>query len=232
MLTALWRNLQSRPISSSCAMAKSGTSTPDYCLGGITRQEHYRRVCRRPASGLRKPLLPVSTVYSGGNEAFYHRKRLRASTPVPGTWTGGRSNNVRGPVKQVVSGALQGPACRKSPGTSISWNLYRRHCHVVWPANMSTDDDCRCFGARRPIVRRWTSRFYAAWLVRAGQTIPIAGREISGEPSPMDARRVSERLLGWPRRMARRCKYQKQMTHHMMPDFPLDWAAQMRPCLS
>jgi len=94
---------------------------------------------------------------------------------------------------------------------------------AMWsgPRNMSTTM-MRCFGARADCAAL-DEPFYAAWLVAAGQTHPMQAEILASQSD--DPRRVSERLLA-PPPDGKTVQYQKQMTHHMMPDFPLDWAAQ------
>ena len=94
---------------------------------------------------------------------------------------------------------------------------------AMWsgPRNMSTTM-MRCFGSRADCAAL-DEPFYAAWLVAAGETHPMQAEILASQPN--DPRDVSNLLLA-PLPEGITVQYQKQMTHHMMPDFPLDWAAQ------
>jgi len=93
---------------------------------------------------------------------------------------------------------------------------------AMWsgPRNMSTTM-MRCFGARADCAAL-DEPFYAAWLVAAGETHPMQAEILASQP--VDPGAVAAGLLA-PLPDGRTVQYQKQMTHHMMPDFPLDWAA-------
>ena len=80
----------------------------------------------------------------------------------------------------------------------------------------------RSFGARADCVAV-DEPFYAAWLIAAGETHPMQAEILASQPS--DPRGVAERLLA-PLPDGASVQFQKHMTHHMLPEFPLDWAAQ------
>ena len=67
--------------------------------------------------------------------------------------------------------------------------------------------------------------FYAAYLAGTGIDHPM--REESMASQPQDWRVVAESLAG-PVPGGKRIWYQKHMTHHMLPDFGLDWCASCR----
>ena len=94
---------------------------------------------------------------------------------------------------------------------------------AMWsgPRNMSTTM-MRSFGARSDCAAL-DEPFYAAWLVAAGETHPMQAEILASQPNDADG--VSKLLLA-PLPDGKTVQFQKQMTHHMMPDFPLDWAAQ------
>tara|TARA_R110000787_G_scaffold3532_13_gene13600 strand:- start:18539 stop:19267 length:729 start_codon:yes stop_codon:yes gene_type:complete len=96
---------------------------------------------------------------------------------------------------------------------------------AMWsgPRNMSTTM-MRSFGARADCAAV-DEPFYAAWLVAAGETHPMQAEILASQPN--DPRGVAERLLA-PLPDAVTVQFQKHMTHHMLPEFPLDWAAQCR----
>ncbi|KCZ61205.1 hypothetical protein HY30_02365 [Hyphomonas chukchiensis] len=88
------------------------------------------------------------------------------------------------------------------------------------PRNMSTTM-MRSFGARADCVAV-DEPFYAAWLVAAGETHPMQAEILASQPA--DPAEVAEALLA-PLPAGKTVQYQKQMTHHMPEDFPLEWAA-------
>ncbi len=94
---------------------------------------------------------------------------------------------------------------------------------AMWsgPRNMSTTM-MRCFGSRADCAAL-DEPFYAAWLVASGETHPMQAEVLASQPN--DPRDVLDLMLA-PLPEGKTVQYQKQMTHHMMPDFPLDWAAQ------
>ena len=94
---------------------------------------------------------------------------------------------------------------------------------AMWsgPRNMSTTM-MRSFGARADCTAV-DEPFYAAWLVAAGETHPMQAEILASQPN--DPRGVAERLLA-PLPDGAAVQFQKHMTHHMLPEFPLDWAAQ------
>jgi hypothetical protein len=87
------------------------------------------------------------------------------------------------------------------------------------PRNLSTAM-MRSFGNRADCAAVIDEPFYAAFL------------EASGKPHPMRAEVLASQPRDW-RTVARACAgaavppgrivYQKQMTHHMLPEFGLDW---------
>jgi hypothetical protein len=92
---------------------------------------------------------------------------------------------------------------------------------AMWsgPRNMSTTM-MRSFGARADCVAV-DEPFYAAWLVAAGEVHPMQEAILATQPA--DPASVAEALLA-PLPDGKRVQYQKQMTHHMLEDFPLEWA--------
>ena len=67
--------------------------------------------------------------------------------------------------------------------------------------------------------------FYAAYLQRTGLEHPLRDEVIASQST--DPRQVEALLLG-PVPDAKPIWYQKHMTLHMQPDFPLEWMARMR----
>lgn len=92
---------------------------------------------------------------------------------------------------------------------------------AMWsgPRNLSTAM-MYSFGARSDCAV-WDEPFYAAYLAESGADHPLAA-EIIGAHEP-DPERVAARCLG-PIPGGRAHFYMKHMPHHMLPDFPLDWA--------
>ncbi|MEH6410847.1 MAG: HAD family hydrolase [Hyphomonas sp.] len=93
---------------------------------------------------------------------------------------------------------------------------------AMWsgPRNMSTTM-MRSFGARADCTAV-DEPFYAAWLVAAGETHPMQAEILASQPN--DPHGVADRLLA-PLPDGATVQFQKQMTHHLLPEFPLDWAA-------
>jgi len=60
--------------------------------------------------------------------------------------------------------------------------------------------------------------FYAAYLAQTGLDHPMRAEVLAAQPT--DWREVAQRLTAEP---GRPVHYQKHMTHHMLPDFGLDW---------
>jgi len=67
--------------------------------------------------------------------------------------------------------------------------------------------------------------FYAAYLAESGIDHPMRAETLASMPT--DWRAVAERVLG-PVPGGKPIWYQKHMTHHMLPGFGRDWAAQCR----
>ena len=66
--------------------------------------------------------------------------------------------------------------------------------------------------------------FYAASLAATGADHPMREEVIASQPT--DPAEVTRGLVG-PVPEGRNVYYQKHMTHHMLPGFPLDWTAQV-----
>ena len=66
--------------------------------------------------------------------------------------------------------------------------------------------------------------FYAASLAATGADHPMREEVIASQP--IDPAEVARGLVG-PVPEGRHVYYQKHMTHHMLPGFPLDWTAQV-----
>ncbi len=91
---------------------------------------------------------------------------------------------------------------------------------AMWsgPRNLSTAM-MYAFG-NRPDTAVWDEPFYAAYLAATGLEHPMRAEILkAGE---VDPKRVAARCLG-PIPGGKTVFYQKHMTHHMLPDFPLDW---------
>ncbi|KCZ91577.1 hypothetical protein [Hyphomonas johnsonii] len=99
--------------------------------------------------------------------------------------------------------------------------MSKTHRIAVWsgPRNMSTTM-MRSFGARADCVPV-DEPFYAAWLVGAGEVHPMQEAILASQPADPDG--VIAGLLA-PLPEGKTVQYQKQMTHHMLPEFPLAWA--------
>lgn len=91
---------------------------------------------------------------------------------------------------------------------------------AMWsgPRNLSTAM-MYAFGNRAD-CEAWDEPFYAAYLAQTGIDHPMRQAVLSTQPPHYDA--VVERLLARP---AKSVQYLKLMTHHMLDDMPLDWAA-------
>lgn len=91
---------------------------------------------------------------------------------------------------------------------------------AMWsgPRNLSTAM-MYAFAARGDCAV-WDEPFYAAWLKATGAAHPMAAEIIAAHEA--DPARVAEALATPPRDKPHR--YAKHMPHHMVPDFPLDWA--------
>lgn len=96
---------------------------------------------------------------------------------------------------------------------------------AMWsgPRNISTAM-MRSFGARSD-THVVDEPFYAAYLARAGLDHPMREEVLASQP--VDWREVVQGLLADPP-SDRSIVYQKHMTHHMLPDFGLDWMTQCR----
>lgn len=97
---------------------------------------------------------------------------------------------------------------------------------AVWsgPRNIST-----------AMMRSWENRpdsvvvdepFYAYYLAATGSNHPVAGEVIAAGET--DGDRVVEQLLG---RVEARLFYQKQMSHHLLPDLDRSWIPGLRNVL-
>ncbi len=67
--------------------------------------------------------------------------------------------------------------------------------------------------------------FYAAYLARTGLDHPMRDEVLASQPTAWSA--VADQLTG-PVPGDRAIFYQKHMTHHMLPDFGLDWSGGAR----
>lgn len=95
---------------------------------------------------------------------------------------------------------------------------------AMWsgPRNISTAM-MRAF-ENRPDTAVWDEPFYAAELAATGRDHPMRNEVIAAGPT--DPQAVIERLVGPVRdggKPAATVFYQKHMTHHMLPRFPMDW---------
>jgi len=87
------------------------------------------------------------------------------------------------------------------------------------PRNISTAM-MRAF-ENRPDTAVVDEPFYAAYLAVTGLDHPMREEVLASQPT--DWRAVAEQLTG-PVPGGRAIFYQKHMTHHMLPDFGLDWS--------
>lgn len=96
---------------------------------------------------------------------------------------------------------------------------------AMWsgPRNISTAM-MRAF-ENRPDTAVVDEPFYAAYLAVSGIDHPLRAETLAAHES--DWRKVVEMLTG-PVPGGRGIFYQKQMTHHMLPEFDLEWARQCR----
>ncbi len=91
---------------------------------------------------------------------------------------------------------------------------------AMWsgPRNLSTAM-MYSFG-NRPDTAIWDEPFYAAYLETTGLNHPLRAETLkAGETNPA---RIAARCQG-PIPDGKSVFYQKHMTHHMLPGFPLDW---------
>ena len=98
---------------------------------------------------------------------------------------------------------------------------------AMWsgPRNISTAM-MRAWGNRRDTAVV-DEPFYAFYLARTGAKHPVAEEVIArGETDPW---KVVEQLTG-PVPNGRRVFYQKQMTHHLLPEVSRDWLRAIRNC--
>ena len=89
------------------------------------------------------------------------------------------------------------------------------------PRNLSTAL-MRAFEARAD-CEVWDEPFYAAYLAETGLDHPMADEVV--EAGIRDPREVAELCAS---QGGAALRYQKHMTHHMLPGFPLGWAASVR----
>jgi len=96
---------------------------------------------------------------------------------------------------------------------------------AMWsgPRNLSTTM-MRSFGAR-PEAVCVDEPFYAAWLTASGEVHPMQAEVLASQSS--DPAVVASEMLA-PLPPGKTLFYQKQMTHHMLESFPLDWAGGVR----
>ena len=93
---------------------------------------------------------------------------------------------------------------------------------AMWsgPRNLSTAM-MYAFAARGDCAV-WDEPFYAAYLKESGSDHPLAGEIIAAHESDPD--KVAARCAG-PVPEGKKHHYMKQMPHHMLDGFPMDWAA-------
>ena len=91
---------------------------------------------------------------------------------------------------------------------------------AMWsgPRNLSTAM-MYAFG-NRPDTAVWDEPFYAAYLAATGLDHPMRAEILKAGDS--DPKRIAARCQG-PSPGGKSVFYQKHMTHHMLPTFPLDW---------
>ena len=77
----------------------------------------------------------------------------------------------------------------------------------------------------RPDTQVWDEPFYAAYLDKTGLDHPMRDEIIAADEN--DAAVVIERCST---ANENGFFYQKHMTHHMLPEFPLDWLADIHHC--
>ena len=87
------------------------------------------------------------------------------------------------------------------------------------PRNLSTAM-MRSFGNRADCAAVMDEPFYAAFLAASGKEHPMRAEVLAAQPQ--DWRAVA-RACASGEVAAGRILYQKQMTHHMLPEFGLDW---------
>jgi hypothetical protein len=95
---------------------------------------------------------------------------------------------------------------------------------AMWsgPRNLSTAM-MRSFGARADCAVS-DEPFYAAYLAATGLEHPMRDEVLASQPE--DAERVAADMLG-PVPGGKPIWYQKHMSHHLLPDFPLGWMDQV-----
>lgn len=86
------------------------------------------------------------------------------------------------------------------------------------PRNLSTAM-MRSFGARADVAEVWDEPFYAAYLAATGKDHPMRAEVLASQPQ--DWRVVAAACAG--AEAPGRTIYQKHMTHHLLPQFGLDW---------
>jgi hypothetical protein len=94
---------------------------------------------------------------------------------------------------------------------------------AMWsgPRNLSTAM-MRSFGNRADCVAVLDEPLYAAYLAATGLDHPMRAEILAAQPT--DWRDAVDGCLAGPVPPGR-VQYQKQMTHHMLPDIPRDWLA-------
>jgi hypothetical protein len=96
---------------------------------------------------------------------------------------------------------------------------------AMWsgPRNISTAM-MRAF-ENRPDAAVWDEPYYAAYLAATGLDHPMRDEILAAHET--DPAKVSAAVVG-PVPGGRSVFYQKHMTHHMLPGFPLDWLPAVR----
>jgi hypothetical protein len=87
------------------------------------------------------------------------------------------------------------------------------------PRNLSTAM-MRSFGNRADVAEVWDEPFYAAYLAMTGKAHPMRSEVLAAQPQ--DWRVVARACASAPVPEGK-LVYQKQMTHHMLPEIDRDW---------
>ncbi len=96
---------------------------------------------------------------------------------------------------------------------------------AMWsgPRNLSTAM-MRSFGNRADVAQVWDEPFYAVYLAMSGLDHPMRAEILSTQAQ--DWRQVAAACASVPAGPGR-IVYQKQMTHHLLPDIGRDWIAEL-----
>ena len=115
------------------------------------------------------------------------------------------------------SGDPAHPGALRASSSSVAEG--RRIAMWSGPRNLSTAM-MRSFGNRADCAAVMDEPFYAAYLAASGKEHPMRAEVLASQPQ--DWRAVA-RACATARSPPGRILYQKQMTHHMLPEFGLDW---------